>query len=41
MAACDDLDWDTPIGSELETYAKTCGGLDPGGTNAGTCDDDF
>ena len=41
MAACDQLYADTPIGSEAEAVALECGGEDPGGQNAGTCEDQF
>jgi hypothetical protein len=41
MAACDRLWAITPVGSELEAFASTCGGRDPEGGHRGTCEDDF
>lgn len=41
MADCDQLYADTPIGSQAEAVALECGGEDPGGQNAGTCEDQF
>ena len=38
---CDDLWLGTPIGSELEAFAETCGGRDPAGGHQGTCADDL
>lgn len=38
MAACDELYWDSPIGSEYETFAVSCGGTRDG-FNGGTCAD--
>jgi hypothetical protein len=41
MADCDTLYSTTPIGSEAEAVALECGGEDPGGDNAGTCEEQF
>lgn len=37
MASCDQLFWDSELGGELETYAKTCGGLVPEGGASDQC----
>lgn len=41
MSACDDLWRITPLGTELEAFAATCGGRDPAGRHDGTCEQDF
>jgi hypothetical protein len=41
MAACDDLWFGAPLGSEQETFAETCGGLDPAGGHARRCEEDY
>jgi hypothetical protein len=41
MAACDDLWLGTPVGSELEAFAETCGGLAPEGGYENTCESTF
>ena len=41
MAACDDLWVDTDVGSDLEAFAETCGGLDPAGGHWGDCEEMF
>lgn len=41
MADCDQLYATTPVGSEAEAVALECGGEDPGGQNAGTCEEQF
>ncbi|HEY8523690.1 MAG TPA: hypothetical protein VIL48_01920 [Acidimicrobiales bacterium] len=41
MAACDELWWQTPVGSNIEAFAESCGGIDPGGDHAATCEDEF
>lgn len=41
MSDCDSLYNNTEVGSELETTAETCGGLDPGGSHQGNCEDDL
>jgi hypothetical protein len=41
MAACDELYYNTSLGSAQETVGKTCGGRDPAATHFGDCTDDF
>jgi hypothetical protein len=41
MVACDQLYWDSDLGGELETYAKSCGGLVPSADNSDQCVADF
>jgi hypothetical protein len=41
MAACDDLWLDSDVGSDLEAFAETCGGLDPAGGHFGDCEVTF
>lgn len=41
MAACDDLWARTPVGSELEEFAETCGGRAPDGGHQATCASEF
>ena len=41
MAACDDLWYGTPVGSELEAFAETCGGRAPEGGYSGDCEETF
>lgn len=41
MAACDQLWTIAPVDSELDAFARTCGGRDPEGEHPGTCEDDF
>jgi hypothetical protein len=41
MAACDTLWGQTPTGSNIEAFAESCGGLDPGGAHERTCEEDF
>ena len=41
MAACDDLWLGTPVGSELEAFAETCGGRGPEGGYENTCESTF
>ena len=37
LFACDDLFYESPIGSGWETVGASCGGLDPSGSSAGVC----
>lgn len=41
MTACDELWMMTPVGSDLEAYAETCGGRDPAGGHQGSCEEDL
>jgi hypothetical protein len=41
MAACDDLWVDSDVGSDLEAFAETCGGVDPAGGHWGDCEETF
>jgi hypothetical protein len=42
MAACDDLYWDTEVGSDLEAYGRSCGGLDTSSSRpGGNCEEEF
>ena len=41
MAACDSLWPQTPTGSNIEAWAESCGGRDPGGAHESTCVEDF
>jgi hypothetical protein len=41
MAACDQLWTITPVGSELDAFARTCGGREPEGQHPGTCEEDL
>lgn len=41
MNTCDQLWAITPVGSDLEAYALTCGGRDPAGAHPGTCEEDL
>jgi Septum formation len=41
MVVCDTLYSETPVGSEAEAVALTCGGEDPGGDHRGDCEDAF
>ena len=41
MVDCDDVWSDGPVGTELETFAETCGNRDPGGSHVLSCEADF
>lgn len=39
LIACDDLWYESPVGTEWEAIGGTCGGLVPDGSFAGFCED--